>query len=83
MKCGWNGPWLTIRPASPSCWKSGDQKLSGTVASPDLATPTRRPRIGKLQLAAGAQRAVLRPTGQFATTLMNLREIKLVPAAAK
>ncbi|MHB8971342.1 MAG: family 16 glycoside hydrolase [Pirellulaceae bacterium] len=61
----------------------GDQKLAGTVAKSGSAETYKKAHIGKLQLAAGAQRAVLRPTGQFATTLMNLREVKLVPAATK
>jgi hypothetical protein len=65
----------------PFVLEVGDQKLSGTVATSGSCDTYKRAAIGKLQLAAGAQRAVFRPTGQFATTLLNLREIKLVPVA--
>jgi hypothetical protein len=61
----------------------GEQKLAGTVAKSGSSETYKKASLGILPLAAGAQRAVLRPTGQFATTLMNLREVKLVPTAAK
>ncbi len=67
----------------PFVLEVGDQKLSGTVAATGSCDTYKKAAIGKLQLAAGAQRAVFRPTGQFATTLLNLREIKLVPVAGK
>ncbi|MHB0956779.1 MAG: 3-keto-disaccharide hydrolase [Pirellulaceae bacterium] len=61
----------------------GDQNVSGTVATSGSEEIFQKTKVGKLQLAAGAHHALLRPTGQFSTTLMNLREVTLVPATDK
>jgi len=66
----------------PFVLEIGDQKLAGTVAKSGSWETYTTAKIGQLKLAAGAQRAVLRPAGQFDKPLCDLREIKLVPATS-
>lgn len=60
----------------------GAAKLTPKVSSMGAADKYRSVTLGKIELAAGAQRAVLHGEAASADVLMNVREIKLVPAAA-
>ena len=66
----------------PFVLEVGDQKLAGTVAKSGSWETYAKAKLGQLKLTAGAQRAVLRPTGQFDKPLCDLREVKLVPATS-
>jgi hypothetical protein len=64
----------------PFVLEIGDQKLEGkTTASGSWENYT-VVKVGQIKVAAGAQRAVLRPAGQFDKPLCDLRQIKLTPA---
>ena len=65
----------------PFVLEIGDQKLAGTIAKSGASETYAKVKMGQLKLTAGAQRAVLRPTGKLDKTLCNLREIRLVPPA--
>lgn len=67
---------------NPYLFQVGDQSLTGTVEKSGGWDTFRKAKIGRLQLAAGSQRAVFKANGQFKTALLDLREIHLVPAAS-
>jgi hypothetical protein len=62
---------------------AGDKRLESTVAASGARDIYRRLNIGQIELGPGAQKIVLEPNGPLKTTLMDLRELLLVPAKKK
>lgn len=67
---------------NPFALEIGEARLEGTVERTGSWETYRRAKIGQVTLAAGKQRAVFRPAGEFATALLDLREITLKPLAS-
>ena len=67
---------------NPFLFQVGDAQLTGTVDKSGSWETYRKVKIGQMELKAGAQLAVFRANGAFKTALMDLREIRLTPAAA-
>lgn len=57
----------------------GDQACAGTVGDTGSWAAYRTAKLGRVTLAAGSHEAELRPQGEFATQLMNVRQLRLVP----
>ncbi len=64
---------------NPFAFTVGDQRITGQTGKTGSWKSFKTAKIGQLQLQSGAQQAVFQPNGSFATTLLNLRQIKLVP----
>ena len=58
---------------------AGGQRLEGKVPSTGRWDVFRRVTIGDIRLEAGPQTLAFKPNGQFATALMDLRELRLTP----
>jgi hypothetical protein len=68
---------------NPYVLEVGGQRLEGQVESTGSRDAYRREKIGQVQLKPGAQTLVFRPSGPFKTTLLDLRELRLVPVRGK
>ena len=79
---GSSGRWQTTMREILSRSQSATSSSPGKWARPVRGRHLQTAKIGQLQLQTGAQQAVFQPDGSFATTLLNLRQIKLVPAEA-
>ena len=65
----------------PFVFTAGDQLLTGTVAPSGSWEDFKTVKIGQLKLRSGRQKMVFKPNSRFETgALLDLREIKLVPA---
>src|SRR5262249_14073705 len=61
--------------------QAGGQRLTGTVRGTGDWDTYRQARVGAITLAAGRQRLVFRSAGKIKGALIDLKAIKLVPAA--
>ena len=68
---------------NPFVFQIGDQSVTGKVAKSGGWETYVQAKIGRVQLAAGSQPAVFKAGGQFKTALLDLREVRLVPAGAE
>jgi hypothetical protein len=65
----------------PYEFRIGDQRLLGAAGATGSWETYQRARIGRVKLGAGPQQAVFAPNGHFSGALLDLRRIRLVPAA--
>jgi len=66
---------------NPYVFEIGGQSLSGKVEKTGGWDTFKKLKIGRIQLATGPQPAVFKPGGRFETTLLDLRQLLLVPVA--
>ena len=67
---------------APFALEIGDQKLAWTATKSGSRATFAKAKVGQIKIAAGAQRAVVRPTGQTERVRFALREVKLVPVSS-
>jgi len=65
---------------NPYVFEVADGRLSGKVETTGGWNVYRTAKLGQLELKAGRQSAVFKPGGQFDRALLDLRQIRLVPA---
>jgi len=65
---------------NPFALVAGDKRLEGNVEASGAWDVYRRGIVGQIELAAGQQKIALQANGEFANSLMDLREVMLVPA---
>jgi hypothetical protein len=68
---------------NPFVVEAGANRLEAKVPSTKRWDTFRRETVGQIRLEAGAQTMALKPNGQFKTALMDLRDLRLIPAKAK
>ena len=66
---------------NPFVFEVGEARLNGKVGKSGSWETYVKAKIGQMELKAGSQPAVFKPGGEFKTALLDLREIRLVPAA--
>jgi putative membrane-bound dehydrogenase-like protein len=62
--------------------RAGDQRLAGTVAGTGNWDTYRKARVGEVALGAGRQQVVVRSAAKVKGALLDLKAIRLVPAAS-
>ena len=68
---------------NPYVFEIADGRLSGKIESTGGRDVYRKAKLGQVELKAGPQSAVFKPGGQFERGLLDLREIRLVPAGGQ
>jgi putative heme-binding domain-containing protein len=67
---------------NPYVLQGGEQTITGRVESTGRWETYRRAKIGALELTAGKHEVIFRPGDGFKGTLIDLREVHLVPAGS-
>jgi hypothetical protein len=63
--------------------EAGGKRLTGKVASTGDWDTYKQVKVGEIELGAGKQEVVLRSPGKLREFLIDLKSVRLVPAASK